>query len=410
MKCCDGVSEVETTVEKAPLRIGDIFRAHGEAYRRTHRLSAAQMRVMGNIEACRTEALGGHVDTCAKCGHKRASYNSCGDRHCPECQSFSQAKWIEARKERILPTGYFHAVFTLPAELRSLARCNPKVVYDTLFKTVSETLLELGNDPKYVGGLLGFTAVLHTWTRELDLHPHLHVIVTAGGLATSGETWIPSKSDFLFPVRVLGKLFRGKFLFALKRAREEGLLEFAGGCLDLNTKKHFSSLMSKLYDTEWVVYCKKPFAGPDAVFDYLGRYTHRVGISNQRLISFDDKGVKFHTKNGKTKTLEPSEFIRRFLMHVLPKGFTKIRHFGLLAPCNVNTKLAKAKQLLEAAEPDIAAALECGQVRVSQRLNNIRTEQQAVPSCPCCGCHEMIRLPVAAKHLRREPVAKRDTS
>ena len=339
-----------------------------------------------------------------------ATYNSCGDRHCPECQSFSQAKWIEARKQRILPTGYFHTVFTLPAELRSLSRCNPKVVYEILFKAAAETLLALGNDPKHLGGLLGLTAVLHTWTRALDYHPHLHVIVTAGGLSPSGESWLPSKKGFLFPVRVLSKLFRGKFLFALNRAREKGMLEFAGDCVDLNENARFSSLIRKLYDTDWVVYCKKPFAGPGAVFEYLGRYTHRVGISNQRLISLDHQGVSFYTKNGNTKTLPPLEFIRRFLMHVLPKGFTKIRHFGLLAPCNVNTKLARAKQLLEAADPRAAAALRLGQVRVTQHLDRLRAEQHTAPACPRCGSLEIIRLPVAAKRPGWKPSAKRDTS
>lgn len=365
---------------------------------------------MGNIEACRTEVLGGHVDTCARCGHTVASYNSCGDRHCPECQSFSQAKWIEGRKQRILPVGYFHTVFTLPSELRSLARCNQKVVYELLFKAAAETLLELGNDPKHLGGLLGLTAVLHTWTRELDFHPHLHVIVTAGGLAPSGKAWIPSKPDFLFPVKVLGKLFRGKFLFTLKRARQEGVLEFAGGCADLDAAERFSSLMRKLYDTDWVVYCKEPFDGPGAVFEYLGRYTHRVGISNQRLISFDDQGVTFYTRAGTTKTLPSLEFIRRFLMHILPKGFNKIRHFGLLSPCNVNTKLDKARLLLEAANPRAASALEEGQVLVSQRLESIRAEWNDAPSCPRCGCNKMTRDPVAARRPDGNTLVKRDTS
>ena len=410
MKCCDGLPQGGASVDKPPVRIGDVFRAHGEAYRRTHSLSAAQMRVMGHIEACRTEVLGGHVDTCTRCGHKVASYNSCGDRHCPECQSFSQAKWIEGRKQRILPVGYFHTVFTLPAELRSVARCNPKVVYELLFKAAAETLLELGNDPKHLGGLLGLSAVLHTWTRELDFHPHLHVIVTAGGLAPNGETWISSKPEFLFPVKVLGKLFRGKFLFALRRAHQKGMLEFAGGCADLDEKERFSSLIGKLYDTDWVVYCKEPFAGPGAVFEYLGRYTHRVGISNQRLISLDDQGVTFYTKGGNTKTLAPLEFIRRFLMHVLPKGFTKIRHFGLLAPCNVNTKLDKAKQHLESANPGAADALKNGQVLVSLRLESIRAGLEAVPACPRCGCHKMNRVLVTTKRPVLGPGVKRDTS
>jgi hypothetical protein len=397
-------------VDKPSLKVGDIFRTHGEIYRQTHPLSAAQMRAMSHIETCRTEVLGGHVDTCTHCGHKVASYNSCGDRHCPECQSFSQAKWIDGRKQRILPTGYFHTVFTLPAELRSLTLCNPTVVYDIFFKTAAETLIELGDDPKYLGGLLGLTAVLHTWTRELDYHPHIHIIVTAGGLTPDGELWVPSKPDFLFPVRVLSKLFRGKFLCALKHAREKSLLEFKGGCAILETKEHFSSLMSKLYETDWVVYCKEPFDGPGAVFEYLGRYTHRVGISNQRLISFDDDAVTFYTKDGKTKTLAPEEFIRRFLLHILPKGFTKIRHFGLLAPCNVNSKLERARELLEATAPRAAAALTAGQTQARERLESIRAEHKKSPSCPLCNCQVMTRMIVAAKGSSRGNTQERNTS
>lgn len=409
MQCCDGAS-AEASVDESSLKVGDIFRAHGEEYRRTHGLSSAQLRVMAHIEACRTEVLGGHVDTCTRCGHKVASYNSCGDRHCPECQSFSQAKWIDARKERILPTGYFHTVFTLPSELRSLAMCNHQVVYDILFKAAAETLLELGKDPKYLGGLLGLTAVLHTWTRELDFHPHAHFIVTAGGLAPDGETWVHSKPDFLFPVRVLSKLFRGKFLHALGRAHHKGMLEFAGGCTNLGKPGRFSALISKLYDMDWIVYSKKPFGGPGAVFKYLGRYTHRVAISNQRLISIDEQAVTFYTKGGNTKTLPPLEFIRRFLLHVLPKGFTKIRHFGLHAPANVNTRLEKAKELIIKAEPSAAANLEIGQTRVEQLLESIRAEQQSSPSCPRCGCHEMTRMIVTAKHQGWNSPQKRDTS
>lgn len=409
MLCCEGAPE-RTSVDEPSLKVGDIFRTHGEEYRRTHPLSSAQERVMGHIEACRTEVLGGHMDTCTRCGHTVASYNSCGDRHCPECQSFGQARWIDGRKQRILPTVYFHTVFTLPAGLRSLARCNPHVIYDLLFKTSTESLLELGNDPKYLGGQLGLTAVLHTWTRELDFHPHVHIIVTAGGLSPDGETWVPSKPGFLFPVRVLGKLFRGKFLFALKRQREKGMLEFKGGCADLDAKERFSSLMRKLYDTDWVVYCKEPFEGPGAVFEYLGRYTHRVGISNQRLISIDDEAVTFYTKDGNTKTLTPLEFIRRFLLHVLPKGFTKIRHFGLLAPCNVNTKLAKAKKSLEATDPCAAAALLVEQTRASQLLESIRAEQKVASTCPRCGCQEITRTLVTAKRPVVGGMSNRDTS
>jgi ssDNA-binding Zn-finger/Zn-ribbon topoisomerase 1 len=409
MACCGGAPRGASVGELRP-KVGDIFRAFGPEHRRIHSPSPAELRAMSHIEACRTEVLGGHRHTCAQCGHEVGAYNSCGDRHCPECQSFAQAKWIDGRKERILATGYFHLVFTLPSELRSVARCNPTVVYDLLSKTSAETLLELGRDPKHLGGLLGLTAVLHTWTRELDYHPHVHFIVTAGGLSPDGESWVPSKPDFLFPVRVMSKLFRGKFLHALGRARHKGHLEFAGNCARLADQDSFDKLMRKLYGKDWVVYCKEPFGGPDAVFEYLGRYTHRVAISNQRLISFDDNAVTFYTKNGGTKTLTPIEFIRRFLLHILPKGFTKIRHFGLHASGNVNTKLEKAKSLLAEANPQSAAALKVGKSRVAALLESIRQEQQLGTVCPKCGCREMIHTVVPAARSHQGPPVERNTS
>ncbi len=409
MECCGDTPRGVSVGEPSP-KVGDIFRAFGPEYRRTKRPSSAELRAMSHIEACRTEALGGHEHTCARCGHTVGMYNSCGDRHCPECQSFAQAKWIDGRKERILATGYFHLVFTLPSELRSVARCNPGVVYDLLFKAAAETLLELGRAPRHIGGLLGLTAVLHTWTRELDFHPHVHFIVTAGGLSPDGESWVPSKPDFLFPVRVMSKLFRGKFLHALGRARYRGHLEFVGNCADLADRDRFDGLMRTLYGKDWVVYCKEPFGGPGAVFEYLGRYTHRVAISNQRLISFRDDAVTFSTKNGGTKTLAPLEFIRRFLLHILPKGFTKIRHFGLHAPGNVNTKLEKAMSLLSAADPQAAATLKVGKSRVAALLESIRLEQQVAMVCPKCGCREMIRTIVPTVHSGQGATLERNTS
>jgi len=345
---CNGGAREGVSAGRPKLEVADIFRVHGQEYRRTHALSAEQQKVVDHIVTCRTAVLGGHLDTCDHCGHQEQSYNSCGDRHCPKCQALSQAKWIEQRAARTLPTHYFHLVFTLPAQLRSLARCNRKAVFKMLFAAAAETLLELGRDPRHLGGLLGITSVIHTWTRQLDFHPHVHCIVTGGGLNQDGDRWVSAKPDFLFPVKVLSRLFRGKFLAALCRAHERRQLEYAGGCADLAIGDNFAALKDQLYRKEWVVYAKRPFGGPEHVFEYLGRYTHRVAISNYRLLSMNDDGVTFATKDGKTITLAPTEFMRRFLMHVLPKGFTKIRHYGLKAASNVNTKLKRAKELLEA--------------------------------------------------------------
>ena len=293
---------------------------------------------MRAIEACRTEQLGGHVDLCRACGHTAISYNSCRNRHCPKCQSLAQAKWIEERKARILPTNYFHVVFTLPRALRSLARRAPEAIYDLLFASASATLLELGRDPKRLGAQLGFTAVLHTWTRKLELHPHLHCIVTGGGLSADGTRWVEArgKDRFLFPVKVLSALFRGKFLAGLKRLAESAKVDAS------------SELLEQLYAQDWVVYAKRPFKGAEHVYQYLGRYTHRVGISNHRLRAIDDDTVTFATKDGKAVTLSHEHFLERFLQHVLPPRFTKIRHFGLMASSNATTKLEVARSLLDA--------------------------------------------------------------
>jgi len=389
VECC-GTRDGQTA-DKPSLEVAEIFRVHGEAYRRTRALSPEQLRVMGNIETCRTEIQGGHVDKCNHCERKVPSYNSCSDRHCPKCQAIRQAKWIAGRKERVLPTGYFHIVFTLPAELRSLALCNRKAIFDMLFATASATLLELGRDEKYLGGTLGITAVLHTWTRKLDFHPHVHLVVTGGGLDVNSNKWVSSKPDFLFPVKVLSKLFRGKFLHALSHAYTRDKLEFAGGCAALSNPDHFTDLKNTLYGKDWVVYSKRPFGGPEAVFEYLGRYTHRVAISNQRLIAVHEHGVTFYTKDGKTVTIAPNEFIRRFLMHVLPGNYTKIRHFGLLAAGNVNTKLARARKLLEADNPKTVASLELGKKLADAKIEELLTANEAPAICPHCGIGKMIR-------------------
>ena len=329
------------------LEVADVFRAHGEAYRRAHSMTGDQVKVMRAIETCRTAVLGGHVDFCLDCGTLTPSYNSCRNRHCPKCQGLEQAEWIDARKARTLPVHHFHVVFTLPAELRSVAKANEEVVYAILFREAARTLLDLGEDR--FGAVLGVTEVLHTWTRALTYHPHVHCIVTGGGLSMDGKRWISTSKKYLLPFKVLSRLFRAKFLAALKQAH------CAGELVGISAPE-LAVLIAKLYAKEWVAYAKRPFGSVERVFEYLGRYTHRVGISNQRLLGLDDEGVHFLTKDGKSLTLTPDEFIRRFLQHVLPPGFVKIRHYGLLAPANVNTKLQAALRLLS--PPDLPPLVE----------------------------------------------------
>ena len=340
------------------LTVGDIFRAHGEAYRKSHALSEPQRKAMHAIEVCRTPVLGGRVEVCDLCGHTQAVYGSCRNRHCPTCQSLSQARWIENRMERLLPTDYFHVVFTVPDDLlNGLILRNRELFFRLLFEAGSQTLLELGADPKRLGAQPGITCVLHTWTRELKFHAHLHCIVTGGGLNADGDRWLPAHEGYLFPAKVLAKLFRGKLLASLDAAYQNGKLVLSGPCAELADPKAFAQLKDQLYKKKWVAYCKKPFAGPSQVFNYLGRYTHRVGISNHRLLALSDEGVHFRTRGETTVTLAPEQFIHRFLQHVLPNGFVKIRHYGLMASSNATTKLEVARRLLEANHPEIPLAI-----------------------------------------------------
>jgi hypothetical protein len=372
-----------------------IFRAGGEAFRRSHVLSAQQVKAMRAIESCRTVVLGGHVDVCESCGYMAISYNSCRNRHCSKCQSLSQARWIEERKARILPTPYFHVVFTLPHSLRPLAQRAPREVYDLLFEAASKTLLDLGRDPKRLGAQLGITAVLHTWTRQLELHPHVHCIVTGGGLSPEGDRWVPApgKDRYLFPVKVLSRLFRGKFLDGLARLFEAGELGIRPD--DELERSRFEALKKRLYGHDWVVYAKRPFAGAEHVYRYLGRYTHRVGISNQRLRDITDETVTFGTKDGKTVTLSHDEFLRRFLLHILPPRFVKIRHFGLMASCNATTKLETARTLLVAQgapQVDHAPSAAASWQDFYERLTGVDLKK-----CPRCGGrmvrHELTDFP-----------------
>jgi len=380
--------------ERPRFEAADVVRAHGDDYRRAHRPSAAQERVLRNIAACRTAALGGHIDECEDgCGFARIAYNSCRDRHCPKCQGPQRAAWLEKRLERLLPVPYFHVVFTIPDALNPLALRNKAVVYKILFEAASKTLLELTGDPKRLGATIGVTAVLHTWGQNLLLHPHLHCVVTGGGLSPDGSRWVAGRERFLLPVKVMGKLFRGKFLAQLERAYRDGKLDLAGSTADLAEPRAWAGLRDRLYRTDWVVYAKPPFGGAEQVFRYLGRYTHRVAISNHRILDVADGKVTFRVKDykdgarTKSMTLDAVEFLRRFLLHVLPKGFVRIRHYGLCASRNVNTKLATARRLL--LQPDApandatATAAPDGPPTWWERLRE-RTGIDLM-ACPCCG-------------------------
>jgi hypothetical protein len=324
------------------LEVADVFRLHGEAYRQTHALSTQRRKVMRAIETCRTAALGGHLEVCPQCGDARPAYNSCRDRHCPKCQALRQSQWIEERQRRILPTHHFHVVFTIPEQLKPLARRNRARFFSLLFESAANTLLELGADRKRLGAQLGITAVLHTWTRDLKFHPHIHCVVTGGGLNPDGDRWIAARRRYLFPAKVLSRLFRGKLLSAIERARRHGELHSP----ELTDPKAFARFKDTLYQKKWVAYAKAPFGGASQVFNYLGRYTHRVALSNHRLLSINPEGICFVTRGRRTATLAPEQFIDRFLQHVLPERFVKIRHFGLLAAGNVNSRLEIARRLL----------------------------------------------------------------
>jgi hypothetical protein len=395
------------------LEVADIFRAHGQAYRECHALSPEQREVMRAIETCRTAVLGGHEEVCDQCGFVLLSYNSCRNRHCPKCQSLDQARWIAERIERILPTHYFHVVFTLPEELRPLGDRNSSALFDLLFRSASQTLLELGRDPEWLGGMLGVTALLHTWTRELLFHPHLHCIVTGGALSPDGTEWRSTKPDFLFPVFVLSPLFRGKFLCGLRTLYDRGKLDLDGRCVGLRDPVAFSQLVDRLFRKDWVVYAKRPFGGPEQTVKYLGRYTHRVGISNARLVAFEDGQVTFSTKDGRKVTVSAETFIGRFLLHVLPPGFVKIRHYGLMSACHSKTTLERARELLQAeATPEgTGAMLEADPYKELswQELYRLLTGSD-LTICPRCGQGRLVPRPLSAESVRRSPGVREDSS
>jgi hypothetical protein len=333
------------------LEVADIFRLYGPEYRRAHGMPLRQLRAMRAIEICRTAELGGHVDECDHCGAVRISYNSCRNRHCPKCQCLNKERWLVARKKDLLPTDYFHLVFTLPEDVRPLALRNQKSVYNLLFKAVADTIKELTEDSKHLGAEVGFIAILHTWSQTLIDHPHMHCIVTGGGLSADGKRWIPCKREFFLPVKVLSRLFRGKFLAYLKEAYMKGKIKFSGKMAPLKDKHAFNGLLKDLYGQEWGVYCKPPFPNAEKVMEYLGQYTHRVAVSNERLVKLEDGRVTFRYRNRndndtiKLMSLDASEFIRRFLLHILPDGFMKIRHYGILSNRNRNSKLRQCNKI-----------------------------------------------------------------
>lgn len=372
--------------------VGDILRRHGAAYLRDHAVTPTQAKALRAAMACRTATLGGHVDTCADCGWSKPSYNSCRDRHCPTCQSSQAAAWLAGRIERVLPTHYFHVVFTLPEPLRAVALANPKVVYDLLFDAASATLLELGRTR--LGARLGVTAVLHTWTRDMQLHPHLHCVVTGGGLRLDDEDWVSCDDAFLFPVKVMGALFRGKFMDGLLAAQRAATLRFVGTSGELADPRAWARWRDALYRTNWVVYAKRPFGGPEQVLAYLSRYTHRVAISDARVRVAADHRIVLRTRGERTCALAPTEFVRRFLLHILPPQFRKIRHYGLLAPSNVNTRLVAARLALDARGRRIQR-----DERVAEPGETLGAPVVVLPRCPLCGSANLRRdeVPAAAR-------------
>lgn len=327
--------------QRPRFEVGDIARAHADEVAHLYSRGSPERRVLSAWMRCRTAALGGHLDVCTRCGHERPSYNSCRNRHCPKCQALAQHRWLEARRQRLLPVHHFHVVFTLPSELRALVYHNRRRMCDALFRAAADTLLELGREPRWLGAELGLTAVLHTWSRDLSWHPHLHCVVTGGGLDAEGR-WRATREGFLFPVRVLGRLFRGKYLDAIRRLDARGQLRGAG---DLAAR------LDALYNKDWLVYAKRPFGDTDAVFAYLGRYTHRIGLSNRRILAVDERGVTFRTRHQKQVTLPAPLFLRRLLRHVLPDRFVRIRHYGLLSSRHVHGRLALARALLSKTLP-----------------------------------------------------------
>jgi hypothetical protein len=368
------------------LEVADILRGHGPAWRNANagHVNLAALKVMSAIESCRTAALGGHVARCENtaCGYTAIAYNSCRNRHCPKCQGAVAREWMEARAAELLPVPYFHVVFTLPSVISDIAYQNKAVIYDLLFKVSAETMTTIAADPRHLGAKIAMTSVLHTWGSAMTHHPHVHMIVPGGGIALDGSAWIAKAANFLLPVMVLSRLFRRLMIERLTAAHADGLLSFYGAHAHLADTNAFAAYLAPARKTRWFVYAKRPFAGPKSVLAYLSRYTHRVAISNRRLISADDRSVTFKVKDYridgpgryKTMTLDPHEFIRRFLLHVLPKGFHRIRHYGLLASGVKAANIARMRELLDVAPPP-----------APDETNSAETADILPTPCPCCG-------------------------
>jgi len=392
-------------VGRPRLEVAEVFRAHGAAWRKANagHVSLAQLKAMSAIETCRTAALGGHVERCEDCAHMRVAYNSCRNRHCPKCQGAAARLWLEQREAELLPAAYYHVVFTLPAAIGAIAFQNKAVVYDLLFRTAAETLIAIAADPKHLGARLGLTAVLHTWGSALTHHPHVHVIVPGGGLSSDGSRWIACKPGFFLPVRVLSRLFRRLFLEGLSALNQAGRLTFFSDLAPLADKRAFDAALAPLRRSEWVVYAKRPFAGPQAVLAYLSRYTHRVAISNSRLIALTAAGVTFTWKDYrikgrdrlKTMTLGADEFIRRFLLHVLPSGFHRIRHYGLFASAIRARNIERVRRALAA--PKVSPA----------ETDRETTPPSPAHRCPGCGGQMIIVETFGGPRPARSPSPNR---
>jgi hypothetical protein len=374
-------------VSRPSLEVADIFRDHGPAWRRANagHVSLSQLKVMSAIESCRTASLGGHVARCEKCAHTQISYNSCRNRHCPKCQGAAAKEWLAAREADLLPVPYFHVVFTLPALIGDIACHNKAVIYDLLFKVSAETLTTIAADPKHFGARVGITSVLHSWGSAMTHHPHVHMIVPGGGISLDGERWVSCRPGFFLPVRVLSRLFQRLFLERLLAAHQTNRLKFFGDHAALADVQAFAAYLAPLHRTEWVVYAKRPFGGPQAVLAYLSRYTHRVAIANSRLIACDRNGVTFRWKvyraggreRQKVMTLATGEFIRRFLIHVLPHGFHRIRHYGLFASGTRADNIARVRELLNSSAPQAEAG--------HPDAANVDEPSALAHPCPCCG-------------------------
>jgi hypothetical protein len=393
------------------LEVADVIRTHGQEFLETmgDSVSLAQERVLRDLAACRTAALGGHLEVCTECGHERPAYDSCRNRSCPKCQASNRREWYEAREGDLLPVEYFHVVFTVPQEIAKLALQNKREVYQILFRSSADTLKQIAADPKHLGAEVGFMSVLHTWGQTLTHHPHVHCVVPGGGLSPDGSRWISCPRGFFLPVKVLSPVFRGKFLQALREAFDQGRLSFGGGLAHLNDPTAFRSHLATTHKTEWVVYSKPPFGGPEQVLKYLARYTHRVAISNWRLVSLEDGKVSFTWKdyaNGnrqRVMTLDAMEFIRRFLLHVLPKGFVRIRHYGFLANRVREANLQVCREFLGVETPSEFSWDLFGEVEPAE--DSAKSKEQG-PRCPVCRQGTMV--PVCA--LFPEPAEKTQRS